>query len=373
MADPTPVSARGGIRGDLEQKLGRFEELERSLIDPEILADQPRLSAAAREHGRLAKLALRYRQFVALERQIAEHREMIAGDDRDLRDLAEAELPELQARQEREWEDLLELCSGDEDADRTRCIMELRAGTGGDEAALFVRDLYEMYRRWGAELGWDFEVMDASPTELGGFKEMILGLSGDAVFRKLCHESGGHRVQRVPDTETKGRIHTSAATVAVLPEPEDVEVNISSDDYRKDLFCASGPGGQHVNKTASAVRLTHLATNIVVQCQDEKSQHKNLAKALRVLKTRIYEHQRRIEHEKRATERRELVGSGDRSQRIRTYNFPQNRVTDHRINESFTLDQVMAGRMGLVVDAIERHAREKRKSEMEQSAKPAAT
>jgi peptide chain release factor 1 len=362
----------GGIRGDLEQKLARFETLERALVDPAVLADQAALSKVAREHGTLAKLALRYRQFTTLERQIAELRGLIAGDDRDLRDLAEAELPALEARREAEWDALLDLCSGDEDADRTRCIVELRAGTGGDEAALFVRDLYEMYRRFGAEIGWEFEVMDASPTELGGFKELILGVSGDAVFRKLCHESGGHRVQRVPDTETKGRIHTSAATVAVLPEPEDVEVALAADDYRKDLFCASGPGGQHVNKTASAVRLTHLATGIVVQCQDEKSQHKNLAKALRVLKTRLYEHERRIEHEKRATERREQVGSGDRSQRIRTYNFPQNRVTDHRINESFTLDQVMVGRLGLVIAAIERHAREQRKTEMEQSAKPMA-
>jgi peptide chain release factor 1 len=364
MADSSP----GGLRGELDRKLARFEELERALVDPDVLADQPRLSAAAREHGTLARLALRYRQFVALERQIREHRDMIGGDDADVRELAAAELPELEARRESEWEDLLEACSADEDADRARCIVELRAGTGGDEAALFVRDLYEMYRRWGTEIGWDFEVLDASPTELGGFKELVLGVSGDGVFRKLRHESGGHRVQRVPDTETKGRIHTSAATVAVLPEPEDVEVSLSPDEYRKDLFCASGPGGQHVNKTASAVRLTHLETGIVVQCQDEKSQHKNLAKALRVLKTRLYEHQRRIEHEKRATERREQVGSGDRSQRIRTYNFPQNRITDHRINESFTLDQVMAGRLGLVVDAIERHARDQRRSEMERSA-----
>jgi peptide chain release factor 1 len=247
--------------------------------------------------------------------------------------------------------------------------MELRAGTGGDEAALFVRDLYEMYRRYCTEQGWDVEVMDASPTELGGFKELVLGLVGPAIFRTLQHESGGHRVQRVPDTETKGRIHTSAATVAVLPEPEDVEVSLPPDSYRKDLFCASGPGGQHVNKTASAVRLTHLETGIVVQCQDEKSQHKNLAKALRVLKTRIYEHRREIEHSKRSAERKTLVGSGDRSQRIRTYNFPQNRLTDHRINESFTLDQVMAGRLGLVIDAIGRHAREQRRSDMERSAK----
>jgi peptide chain release factor 1 len=358
------------MRDQLEAKLARFEELERALVDPEVLADQQRLSATAREHGTLARLALRYRQFVGLERQIDDLQGMVRGPDHDLRGLAEAELPELERRREQEWDELLELCSDDEDADRARCIMELRAGTGGDEAALFVRDLYEMYRRFGAERGWDFEVLDASPTELGGFKELVLGVSGEAVYRKLQHESGGHRVQRVPDTETKGRIHTSAATVAVLPEPEDVEVSLSPDEYRKDLFCASGPGGQHVNKTASAVRLTHHETGIVVQCQDEKSQHKNLAKALRVLKTRIYEYRRRIEHDKRSAERKTLVGSGDRSQRIRTYNFPQNRVTDHRINESFTLDQVMAGRLGLVLDAIEQHARQQRKAAMERSAKP---
>jgi peptide chain release factor 1 len=361
------------MRDELEARLARFEELERALVDPAVLADQQRLAATAREHGTLARLALKYRGFVSLERQIGDLTEMSRGADEELRSLAAGELPDLERRRDAEWDELLELCSGDEDADRTRCIVELRAGTGGDEAALFVRDLYEMYRRYGVEQGWDFEVMDASPTELGGFKELVLGVSGAAVYRRLQHESGGHRVQRVPDTEAKGRIHTSAATVAVLPEPEDVEVSLAPDEYRKDLFCASGPGGQHVNKTASAVRLTHLATGIVVQCQDEKSQHKNLAKALRVLKTRLYEHERRIEHEKRATERREQVGSGDRSQRIRTYNFPQNRVTDHRINESFTLDQVVAGRLGLVIDAIDRHAREKRKSEMEQSAKPAAS
>jgi peptide chain release factor 1 len=359
------------MRDQLEAKLSRFEALERALVDPEVLADQSRLSATAREHGTLARLALKYRQFVALERQIGEHVAMAAAGDEELKELAEAELPELRAKREREWDELLDLCSDDEDADRARCIMELRAGTGGDEAALFVRDLYEMYRRFCTEQGWEVEVMDASPTELGGFKELVLGLAGAAVFRKLQHESGGHRVQRVPDTETKGRIHTSAATVAVLPEPEDVEVSVPPDSYRKDLFCASGPGGQHVNKTASAVRLTHLETGIVVQCQDEKSQHKNLAKALRVLKTRIYEHRREIEHAKRSAERKTLVGSGDRSQRIRTYNFPQNRLTDHRINESFTLDQVMAGRLGLVIDAIERHAREQRRSEMERSAKAA--
>ncbi|MFM8634917.1 MAG: peptide chain release factor 1 [Planctomycetia bacterium] len=353
------------MRDQLEAKLSRFAELERALVDPGVLADPQRLSATAREHGTLARLALKYRGFLDLERQIAEHEEMSRDADADVRALAEAELPDLRRRRENEWDELAEACSGDDDADRARCIMEIRAGTGGDEAGLFVRDLYEMYRRYCSERGWDVEVMDASPTELGGFKELVLGLSGASIYRTLRHESGGHRVQRVPDTETKGRIHTSAATVAVLPEPEDVEVSLSPDEYRKDIFCASGPGGQHVNKTASAVRLTHLETGIVVQCQDEKSQHKNLAKALRVLKTRLYEHQRQIEHDKRSAERKTLVGSGDRSQRIRTYNFPQNRVTDHRINESFTLDQVMAGRLGLVVDAIEEFGRQERKAAME--------
>ncbi|MFN9271631.1 MAG: peptide chain release factor 1 [Planctomycetia bacterium] len=353
------------MRDQLEAKHARFEELERAMVDPAVLTEPQKLAAVAREHGTLAKLARKYRGFVGLERQITELEEMRRGGDQELKELAEAELPEIAARREKEWDELVDSCSDDQDADRARCIMELRAGTGGDEAALFVRDLYEMYRRYATEVGWDIEVMDASPTELGGFKELVLGVSGENVFRKLQYESGGHRVQRVPDTETKGRIHTSAATVAVLPEPEDVEVSLSPDEYRKDLFCASGPGGQHVNKTASAVRLTHLATGIVVQCQDEKSQHKNLAKALRVLKTRLYEYQRNIEHQKRSAERKSLVGSGDRSQRIRTYNFPQNRLTDHRINESFTLDQVMAGRLGLVIEATEQHARQLRKTEME--------
>jgi peptide chain release factor 1 len=357
------------MRDQLEARLSRFESLERDMVDPAVLADPQRLAAVAREHGTLAKVARKYRNFLALERQIAEHAEMGSGDDQELRALVEAELPDLERRREAAWDELLDLCSDDEDADRARCIMEIRAGTGGDEAALFARDLYEMYRRYCAEQGWEVEVLDASPTELGGFKDLVLGIAGENVYRRLQHESGGHRVQRVPDTETKGRIHTSAATVAVLPEPEDVEVSIASDEYRKDLFCASGPGGQHVNKTASAVRLTHLETGLVVQCQDEKSQHKNFAKALRVLKTRLYELRRQAEHEKRASERRTLVGSGDRSQRIRTYNFPQNRITDHRINESFTLDQVVAGRLSLVIDAIEQHERRQRKVDMERSAK----
>jgi peptide chain release factor 1 len=341
------------MRDLLEQKLSRFEELERQLADPEVYGDSARLAAAARERGSLHRLATKYKRFKELNAEIADAREMVEGDDSDMRELAEAELPGLVEAREELWNELLALTLGGADANRTRCVMEIRAGTGGDEAALFARDLYEMYKHHAESRGWKIEVLDHSPTELGGFKEVSLALEGEGVYRELQYESGGHRVQRVPDTETQGRIHTSAATVAVMPEPEDVEVNIKSEDYRLDKFCASGPGGQHVNKTESAVRLTHYETGIVVQCQDEKSQHKNLAKALRVLKTRVYEAKREAEDKKRSEERRTLVGSGDRSQRIRTYNFPDNRVTDHRIGLTlYKLDQIIAGNLQPVTDAL---------------------
>lgn len=341
------------MREELEQKLARFEELERQLLDPEVLANSARLAAAAREHGAIARLATKYRQFKQLNQQIVEANDMIAGKDADLRELAEAELPALRQQRETIWNELLDATVGGDDANRTRCVMEIRAGTGGDEAALFARDLYDMYKHHCETRRWKMEVLDMNATELGGFKELVLGIEGQGAYRELQYESGGHRVQRVPDTETKGRIHTSAATVAVLPEPEDVEIEIKPDDYRKDLFCASGPGGQHVNKTQSAVRLTHLETGIVVQCQDEKSQHKNFARALRVLKTRLYEHMKQQEDAKRASERKTLVGSGDRSERIRTYNFPENRITDHRIGLTlYKLDTVLAGNLQPVTEAL---------------------
>jgi len=341
------------MRDLLEKKLSRFEELERQLVDPELLANSARLTAAAREHGSLARLARKYRRFKELNAEISEAREMAEGDDAEMRELAEAEIPALVEEREGLWNELLSLTLGGADANRTRCVMEIRAGTGGDEAALFARDLYEMYKRHAEIKGWKVEVLDHSATELGGFKEISLAFEGEGVYRELQYESGGHRVQRVPDTETQGRIHTSAATVAVMPEPEDVEVNLKPEDYRLDKFCASGPGGQHVNKTESAVRLTHHDTGIVVQCQDEKSQHKNLAKALRVLKTRVYEAKREVEEKKRSDQRKTLVGSGDRSQRIRTYNFPDNRVTDHRIGLTlYKLDQIMAGNLQPVTDAL---------------------
>lgn len=341
------------MRDLLETKLARFEQLERDLIDQEVLCDSNRLAATAREHGSLAKLAGKYRGFKNLCGQVAETREIAASDDADMRELAEAELPDLIGGREALWDELLTMTLGGEDAQRTRCLMEIRAGAGGDEAALFARDLFEMYKRHADTKRWKIEVMDASPTELGGFKELSLAIEGDGVYRELQYESGGHRVQRVPKTETQGRIHTSAATVAVMAEPEDVEVVITQDDYRLDKFNASGPGGQHVNKTESAVRLTHLETGIVVQCQDEKSQHKNLAKALRVLKSRVYDRRQQEELAKRAEERKGLIGSGDRSQRIRTYNFPENRMTDHRIGLTlYKLDQILAGDVQTVTDAL---------------------
>ncbi len=353
------------MREMLEEKLKRFNDLERQMIDPAVLSNSGRIAAVAREHGSLQRLANKYQQFKEVSQQISDAQEMITGDDLEMRELAEQEEPQLKAEREKVWEDLLGMTVGGEDAHRSRCVMEIRAGTGGDEAAIFARDLYEMYKRHAEMKRWKAEVLDASPTELGGFKEITLGFQGEGVYRELQYESGGHRVQRVPETEAKGRIHTSAATVAVLPEPEDVEVNLKPDEYRKDIYHASGPGGQHVNKTASAVRLTHHETGIVVAIQDEKSQHKNLAKAVRVLKSRIYDQKQQAEREKRDSERKQMVGSGDRSQRIRTYNFPENRVTHHSINLTlYNLDQVMAGNLHPITEALIDHDRESLRQSM---------
>jgi peptide chain release factor 1 len=351
------------MRALLEERLSRFQELERQLLDQEVLSNPARMSALAREHGALAKLVTKYRRLKELNAQIVDTARMIEEPDPEMRELAEAELPELRAKREAVWNDLLEMTIGGEDANRTRCIVEIRAGTGGDEAALFARDLYEMYKRYAENRGWKVEILGMNPTELGGFKEIVLGLEGDGVFRYLQYESGGHRVQRVPETEAKGRRQTSLATVAVMAEPEEVEIELRPDDYREDIFHASGPGGQHVNKTASAIRLTHHETGIVVSIQDEKSQHKNRAKALRVLKTRLYERTREAEQRRRAHERKGKIGSGDRSQRIRTYNFPENRVTDHRINLTlYKLDSILAGNLQPLIDALMEHERQEQRA-----------
>ncbi|MBR6388191.1 MAG: peptide chain release factor 1 [Thermoguttaceae bacterium] len=351
------------MRKLLDEKLARFEELERQMNDPDVLADSSRLAAVAREHGSLAKLCGKYRRFKKLNEEIEEAKEMLEGDDPELRELAESELPELRAEREVHWNELLDMTIGGEDANRSRCIMEIHAGTGGDEAALFARDLYEMYRHFCESKKWKIEIMSMNATEMGGFKEITLGIDGEGCFRELQFESGGHRVQRVPETEAKGRIHTSVATVAVMAEPEDVEIELKESDYRVDRFCASGPGGQHVNKTASAIRLTHFETGLVVSCQDEKSQIKNLAKALRVLKTRLYELKRSQEQAKRSQERMSKLGSGDRSERIRTYNFPENRVTDHRIGLTlYKLDVILAGDLSPVIDALLDYERQELRS-----------
>jgi len=354
------------MRKMLEQKLKRFEELETQMADPSVMTQASKIAAVAREHGSLAKLATKYRRFKELQEQLQETKELLEGDDVEMAELAESELPELRRKIEKVWLELLEMTVGGEDANRSRCVVEIRAGTGGEEAALFAGNLFQMYKRHAEEKGWKCEILNASPTELGGFKEISIGLEGEGVFRELQYESGGHRVQRVPETEAKGRIHTSAATVAVMAEPEDVEVQLSPDDYRIDKFSASGPGGQHVNKTESAIRLTHYETGIVVSMQDEKSQHKNLAKALRVLKSRLYDHIRQEEDKKRSDQRKSLIGSGDRSQRIRTYNFPENRVTDHRINFTlYKLDQVIAGQLQPLTNALIEHEREELRKSMQ--------
>jgi peptide chain release factor 1 len=353
------------LREQLDAQLARFEELERQMADPAVLADGNKLSAIAREHGALARLATKYRKFKALVAEVADLKRMAEEGTPEEKELAEAELPLARQRREELWSELLDLTVGGEDASRNRCVMEIRAGTGGEEAALFVHDLFQMYKHHAEAKGWKCEVMEAHPTDLGGFSKIILAFEGEGVYRELRYEAGTHRVQRVPATEAKGRIHTSAATVAVLPEPEDVEIDLKPEDYRIDKFCASGPGGQHVNKTESAVRLTHHATGIVVSMQDEKSQHKNLAKALRILKSRLYEHYRQQEEQKRAAQRRSMVGSGDRSDKIRTYNFPDNRVTDHRIGLTlYKLDQILRGDLQPVTDALIEYDRNQLRDEM---------
>lgn len=356
------------VRDELENKLNRFDELEHLMSQPAVMAESHKMAAYAREHGSLTRLATKYRQYKKMSNDIHDLGEMAQSSDADERALAQEELESLRKQREALWDELLEMTIGGEDANRTRCVMEIRAGTGGEEAALFARDLYEMYKYNAESKGWKVEIMDASPSERGGFKEIILGFDGEGVYRELQFESGGHRVQRVPETEAQGRIHTSAATVAVLAEPEDVEIDLKTEDYRIDKFCASGPGGQHVNKTESAIRLTHYETGIVVQCQDEKSQHKNLAKAIRVLKSRLYDHKRQEEMKKRSDTRKTLIGSGDRSERIRTYNFPQNRITDHRIGLTlYKLDSVIAGNLQPVTGALMEYERDQLRGDTEAS------
>lgn len=346
----------------LEQKFERHEILQQQLMDPDITSNINRLLEIQKEMGGLAKIAAAVRTFREREGDIEAAQMMVDEEtDPESKEYAQAELNELLRQQEALKIDLEDLATSGDSITRGSLIMEIRAGAGGDEAALFAKNLYDMYMRYCETKSWKVELIEFSPTELGGIKEAVVSISGEGAFHELQFESGGHRVQRVPETETQGRIHTSAATVAVLPEATDVEVNITPEDLQVDTMRAGGPGGQKVNKTESAVRMTHIPTGISVKIQDEKSQHKNRAKALKVLKSRIFEAQQQQVNAERAEARRTLVGSGDRSQRIRTYNFPQNRVTDHRCGLSIhRLDRIIIGEMAELIEGLIEFDRQER-------------
>ena|SRR6185503_18296425 len=331
----------------------RYEELERLVVDPAVIANRREFAALGRERAGLEEVVTRYRERKQLVRDVDEHRELVQDDDPELRALAKSELPALEARLVELDETLRRLLLPKDPNDDRNTVLEIRAGTGGDEAGLFASDLFRMYSRYAERKGWKVEVLSSSQTGIGGFKEAIALVQGKGAFSRLKFEGGVHRVQRVPATEAQGRIHTSAVTVAVLPEAEDVEIDLPDKDLRIDVFRSSGPGGQSVNTTDSAVRVTHLPTNIVVTCQDEKSQHKNKAKALKVLRARLLDRAREEQQASIAANRKAMVGSGDRSEKIRTYNFPQSRVTDHRVNLTLhQLDRVLDGDLDTIVDAL---------------------
>jgi peptide chain release factor 1 len=334
----------------------RYEQLELLLSDPKVLGQQKEYSRVAKERAELEEIVSCYRSWKKAEREIEENRELLKDKDEALRELAKEELAALRERKEELESRLKFLLLPKDPNDARNVILEIRAGTGGEEAALFAADLFRMYSRYAESRGWRVEVMSSNPTGLGGFKEIIVLIEGGAAYSRLKFESGVHRVQRVPETEGSGRIHTSAVTVAVLPEADEVEVDIDPKDLRVDVFRSSGPGGQSVNTTDSAVRVTHLPTGLVVSCQDEKSQHKNRAKALKILRARLLEKKQQEQHSEIAATRKLMVGSGDRSERIRTYNFPQGRVTDHRINLTlYKLDRIVEGQLDEVVEALATH------------------
>ena len=338
---------------NLEDVVDRFREVEGLLSDPAIISDQKRYRELAKEHADLTGVVTTYNNYKQVCNEIEGNRELLQENDPEMKELAKAELPELEEQQAALEDQLRLLLIPKDPNDEKNIILEIRAGTGGDEAALFAADLFRMYCRYADRNRWKVEMMSTSETTGGGFKEVIALISGERVYSRLKFESGTHRVQRVPDTETQGRIHTSACTVAVLPEVEDVDIQINPADLRIDLYRASGAGGQHVNKTESAVRLTHIPTGVVVSCQDGKSQHKNKAQALKVLKSRIYDQMLAEQQAEMAADRKTQVGSGDRSERIRTYNYPQGRCTDHRIGLTlYKLDAIMQGDVDEIIEAL---------------------
>ncbi len=335
----------------------KYEELARALSDPETLTDQQKYTRIAKQHRDLEEVVAKYREYKALVRGIGETKELLdAEDDAEMLQLARTELAELEQRRDTVEAELKVALIPKDPNDEKNVILEIRAGTGGDEATLFAAEIMRMFSRYAERQKWKVQVLEASESGIGGLKEAILLIEGNKVYSKLKHESGVHRVQRVPQTEASGRIHTSAITVAVLPEAEEVDIKIDPKELRIDTFCSSGPGGQSVNTTYSAVRITHLPTNTVVSMQDEKSQIKNREKAMRVLRSRLLEMEQEKQHNAIASERRSMVGSGDRSEKIRTYNFKDNRVTDHRIGyTAHQLDLFMEGDISELIDALVAH------------------
>jgi peptide chain release factor 1 len=343
----------------LEELEERYSSIEKQILDPDIAGDHSKLIPLTKEQAKLRPVVSLFRGYKKAVEGIKDSREML--DDPEMAELAEMEIAELGEKSEQTLQQIKDELVMADDAAIDSVILEIRPGTGGDEAALFVRDLFEMYSRYADKNKWKVEVISLTGIEKGGMKEVIASIKGPGVWAALGYEGGGHRVQRVPETETQGRIHTSAATVAVMPEPEEVEVDINPNDVVEHVSRAGGPGGQSVNKINSAIKLEHIPTGITVSMRDEKSQHKNRAKAWRILRSRIYEHFISMERAERDSQRKAMIGSGDRSQRIRTYNFPQNRLTDHRINLTlYSLDKIITGEMDELVEALKLHDKQQR-------------
>src|SRR6266568_490327 len=338
----------------IEELERRYQELEALLSDPAVIANQPEFRRFSREHADLSDLVAAHRRYKKVLAEIAGNRDLLA--DPDMKEMAEEELRSLEEEQSRLAAEIRLLLLPKDPNDSKNVILEIRAGTGGDESALFAGDLFRMYTRFAETSRWRVEVISASESERGGYKEVVASVEGEGVYAKLKYESGTHRVQRVPETEAQGRIHTSACTVAIMPEAEDVDIEINPTDLKIDVYRSSGAGGQHVNTTDSAVRITHLPTGTVVACQEERSQIKNRATAMKVLKTRILDTIQQAQDSKLAADRKQQVGSGDRSERIRTYNFPQGRMTDHRIGLTlYRLDSIMTGDIAEITDALRAH------------------
>ena len=341
------------MREKLQTIIDKHSLLSEQLADPEIFNDQKKLTTTAKEHSALEDVVNVGKEYLAVLQNIEDDKSILDGDDAELKEIAQEELNELESRKDKLESDLKILLLPRDPNDNKNLILEIRAGTGGDEAALFAADLFRVYTRYAERKNWKYKVMDSSDTGIGGIKEAIVSIQGKGAFGMLKYESGVHRVQRVPKTETSGRVHTSAATIAVLPEAEDVDIEVNDSDLKIDTYRASGAGGQHVNKTESAIRITHIPTGLVVTCQDESSQHKNRAAALKVLKSRLLASEQEKVAAERAAERRSLVSTGDRSAKIRTYNFPQGRVTDHRINfTSYKLNEILDGDITEVIEKL---------------------